>query len=260
MLLRASRRLATDAGWSRASDGFGAPNMMAGLLRLRDRGVWPRSVIDGGACVGDWTRLLRRVFPEARVLMIEPQVRHLEAMTRLAAAHAQHLRFASQLLGPPGLAKTTFCVLDDSSGGTGSSVFEEKSDVPRHVVELPVTTLDALAAAEGFGTPDFIKLDVQGYELEVLRGAAHCLQTAEFVLLETSIRQYNLGSPLLHDVLVWMAANGFHVDEIFDISRDREGVLVQIDLLFRREVWAAATELPTHDGHRASAAASGHLS
>lgn len=234
-LLRLARRVATDFGWSRICHDLGAPNMLSGLLALRDRGVYPRRVVDGGACVGDWTRLFRSVFPEAAVLMIEPQERHAAALRRLCEQQAPKVKLAHALMGPPGLKTAAFVVLDDAAGGTGSSVLPENSNVPRHVVDLPVTTLDALVEEQGLPAPDFIKLDVQGFELEVLKGAATALATAEFVLLEVSLWQYNQGSPLLAEVVWWMNEHGFRAYEIFDISRRGDGVLVQVDVLFVRK-------------------------
>jgi len=233
-LLHAARRLATDAGWAQICYDLGAPGMLAGLLALRARGVLLQSVIDAGACIGDWTRLLRRVFPDAKVLMIEPQQRPMATLERFCGRELG-ISFASSLLGPPELKETAFVILDDTAGGTGSSVFPENSNVPRHVVTLPVTTLDELIQKYSMQPPDLIKLDVQGYELEVLKGATSALTTAGFVLMEVSLWPYNQGSPLLAEVVGWMDEHGFRAYEIFDISRRGDGVLVQIDILFIRK-------------------------
>lgn len=233
--LKFARHSATDIGWSDMLHDLGAPNMLAGLRMLRDRGVVPRMVIDGGACVGHWTVLLKNVFPETAVLMIEPQEQHAQALKRLCERYAPTVQFANALIGPFDANDIAFVVLDDASSGTGSSVLPENSNVPRHTVRLPMITMDNLLERVGFLSPDFIKLDVQGYELEVLKGATKALATAEFVLLEVSIWQYNAGSPLLNEVLSWMDSSGFRTYEIFDLSRRPDGILVQVDILFVRK-------------------------
>ena len=230
----AARRLASDEGWGAITSDLGAPNMFHGLARLRANGVKLASVVDGGACVGDWTRLLKRVYPHARVLLIEPQERHRTALGALCARIGPSVQVAPVLVGAVETASVAFHVLDDTSGGTGSSVLPEISTVPRHVVQVPMRTLDGLLAASGWPAPDLIKLDVQGYELEVLKGASSALESVGFVLLEVSVWQYNEGSPLIHDVLAWMDRAGFVVHDIFDVSRRRDGVLMQLDLLFVR--------------------------
>ena len=235
LALKIGRRCATDIGWSDMLHELGAPNMLAGLRLLRDRGVAPRAVIDGGACVGHWTILFQRVLPEAAILMIEPQAQHAMTLPRLCERYAPTVQFANALIGPSDWKEVEFVVLDDAIGGTGSSVLPERSNVPRHTVRLPMITLDNLLDKMGFPSPDVIKLDVQGYELEVLKGATRALATAELVLLEVSIWQYNVGSPLLDEVLAWMDSSGFRMYEIFDLSRRPNGLLVQVDILFVRK-------------------------
>jgi FkbM family methyltransferase len=234
-LLIAAAKVATNAGWGGTLHLFGKPNMDAGLLALRGRGVSPRSAIDGGACMGNWTRRFLNVFPRASVLMIEPQERHAEALRQYAADNADRVKFAPALVGPPGVREVPFVVMEDRFGGTGSSVLPENSDIPRHTVTMPVATLDEVIAAHSMTAPDFIKLDVQGYELEVLKGARKALGQAEFVLLEVSTWQYNQGAPLLAEVASWMDAAGFRVYDMFAFQRRTDGVLLQIDLLFVRK-------------------------
>jgi len=86
-----------------------------------------------------------------------------------------------------------------SRGGTGDSMFRELSNFyaspdAMDVVMYPMRSLDSLASSDParFGGIDFVKLDVQGAELEVLEGAAAQLNACvEFVLLEAPLRAFN---------------------------------------------------------------------
>ena len=245
-LFGAARLLATDPGWANLRTRFGSVSMMGGLQSLQQRGLDPQRIIDGGACKGDWTALARRVFPSARILMIEPQEQHQEALNALCESLAPGIYFAPRLIGPIDQSAVTFTVLDDHSGGTGSSVLPENSDVPRHVVSIPMVTLDRLVESSGFGQPDFIKLDVQGYELAVLEGAPRCLSGAKMVLLEISLWPYNVGSPLAAEVMGWMDAHGFRPFDVFDLSRRAgDNVLVQMDVIFLRKDHALLQDVQT---------------
>lgn len=94
-------------------------------------------------------------------------------------------------------------------------------------------TLDSVADRLYGETPvDFLKLDVQGYELEVLGGASRILSTCEFVLLECSLIRGNLGAPLFHDVVAAMAGYGFLLYDIATLMRRSDNRLSQIDGLF----------------------------
>ena len=119
--------------------------------------------------------------------------------------------------------------------GTGSSVLWENSNVPRRTIKLAMTTLDRIIEGQEFPPPQLIKLDVQGYELEVLKGGVRALASAEFVLLEVSVWQYNERSPLIDEVVAFMSGAGFATYDLFDINRRPDGTLLQLDLLFIRK-------------------------
>jgi len=208
--------------------------MLGGLTALAQRGIVLRTVVDGGAFVGEWTKLCKSVFPDVEVLMVEPQPRHAEALRQLSGSFGPTVRFQSRLIGAQKRDAVDFVVLDDPGGGTGSSVLPESSNIPRHTIRLPMTTLDDLIAETHFPSPDLIKLDLQGYELEVLRGASAAVKAASFVLLEVSTWRYNAGAPLLHDVVAWMAEAGFVSYDLLGIHRRPDGVLLHLDILFVR--------------------------
>jgi hypothetical protein len=99
-----------------------------------------------------------------------------------------------------------------------------------------MTTVDAVLATRAFPPPTFLKLDVQGYEIEVLEGAPRALQTAEVLLLEVSVWPFNEGAPLLHDVVSYLRQKGFRTYDICDFSyRPSDRVLLQTDMIFVRE-------------------------
>ena len=176
-LLRHAATLATNAGWAGTLHRLGKPNMYAGLLALRDRGASPQSAIDGGACLGTWTRLFLNVFPRASVLMIEPQERHAATLQQHADEDPDRVKFAPSLVGPPSLREVPFIVMDDPFGGTGSSVFPENSDIPRHVVIMPVVTLDELIAAHSVAAPDFINWTYRVTSSKCSRAPRGCWST-----------------------------------------------------------------------------------
>ena len=78
------------------------------------------------------------------------------------------------LLGPTGGVEMSFHVME-----TGSSVLEENSHLDRTSLTLATNRLNTLLVGR---EDDFTKLDVQGFELEVLRGAERLLASAKAVL------------------------------------------------------------------------------
>jgi len=119
--------------------------------------------------------------------------------------------------------------------GDGSSVFPEVTSFPRKTVSMATRTLDE-SIPELARSPMLVKLDVQGYELEVLKGSRRVLSLAEVVLLETALLTYNEGSPLFVEVVEFMADKGFVVFDFCGHARRQEDqALFQIDIVFVRE-------------------------
>lgn len=197
--------------------------------RLAKSGFAPDGYIDVGAYKGDWTRLAHRTLGTRPTLMVEAQAALIPALHQFAEQQ-QNLQVAHAVLAAEGNQEVTFHEM-----GTGSSMFAEASDAPRDTVVLTTQTLDDVANDLVRKTSClFLKIDVQGAELEVLGGGSKVLSHAALVQLEIAILPYNAGAPLMPETIAWMAARGWYPTEISGYSRP-SGPLVQIDLLFARE-------------------------
>jgi FkbM family methyltransferase len=201
------------------------------LERLKALGFSPDTILDVGANAGDWARGVWGVWGASvpLVLMVEGFEEHAGAL------EATGFPFVVSLAGAlPRLVD--FYV--SAHAHTGNSVFRENS---KHAEEFlpqqrPVRTLDQLVASYASGTarPQLLKLDVQGYELEVLKGATGVLASVEVLLVETSIVQWNSGAPLTAEVLGVLDCLGFQVLDVLDTAR-LQGHAIQVDFLLVRK-------------------------
>jgi len=189
--------------------------------RLKQIGFTPSSVLDIGAFHGDWTRFTRSVFPNASYTMIEPN-NH----PQLAYMNATLIReLVSSSVGP---------VQWWSTGGTGDSILRERTH--HYVSVTPVTrmttTLDTLFPTQTF---DFIKIDCQGAELEILRGGTLLASRATLILLECPFAcQYNEGCPSFCEYIQYMDSIGFTPFDISEIH-NIQNITGQIDIMFIRK-------------------------
>ena len=208
---------------------WGPRGPMDSLRRARDAGVVVRQVVDVGASDGSWTRECLRVFPEARYLLVEPRKVHGAALSALASGRSNVRVWRGALGSGPG-------ALDLRVHGDQSSFLASDSFPTDTAERVEVRTLDSFLGTELLQPPDLIKADVQGYELEVLRGATRCLETAKLLLLEVSYRRMYRDLPLAHDVIAHAASAGFRICDVCTYAgRPSDGELMQSDLLFAAE-------------------------
>lgn len=81
----------------------------------------------------------------------------------------------------------------------------------RETSAISTTTLDACAATAGVGPVDFVKIDTQGSELQVLEGASAALESARALEVEVEFNPLYVGQPLFGDVDAFLRARGFVV-------------------------------------------------
>lgn len=211
----------------------GVPDTDACLAAMKGRGFHPKVAIDVGAYSGEWTLALRRLFPETRVLMVEPQAVRKQGLQALTHA-LDGVELEPVLLGSTVNSEVTFYQAE-----TGSSVLRDPGNSATHSTAMQMTTLDAVTIGTGFERPDFLKLDVQGYELEVLKGAERLLESVEAVMMEVNLIAVYEGAPLVHEVVSYMAARGFRVYDVCTFfRRPYDNALWQMDMIFVRSTSA----------------------
>jgi FkbM family methyltransferase len=198
------------------------------LGRLQRMGFRPKMVVDGGANVGAWTRKAKKYFPEAEFHLVEMQADCVESL-RLFAAGDPKIVIHHAALVEPGVERVSV-----EGSGTGASVAAvNESDGPSVVGK----TLDELFADRAKkGGPTFLKLDLEGHELNALKGATELLPLCDFLLLETSFYDpLNSGTPTFEILHRWLGDRGFILNDVASMSqRNRDGRLRMADLLYHR--------------------------
>ncbi|MFN3523770.1 MAG: FkbM family methyltransferase [Phenylobacterium sp.] len=192
------------------------------LRLLRAMGYQPPRIIDGGAHTGQFTRLALSVFPAAQVEMFEPQAAcgpQLQALAR----REPRCRFHPAALGAPeDRAKGLRLSLHDGPC-TGAHVAEAGQPVA-------VTCLDDLEAPAG----TLLKMDLQGYEMQALRGGERLLEQVEVILTEVSFFRQGY-EPRVVDLIAWLDQRRFDLFDVAALSgRTRDNRLRQGDLVFVR--------------------------
>jgi hypothetical protein len=91
--------------------------------------------------------------------------------------------------------------------------------------------LDELIDKHNLPIPDFIKLDTQGSELDILKGASKVMGKTSLIFTEMPIIEYNKGAPKFSDYMDFFKAHDYIPVDIFDMHRAEE-TLMQVDIMF----------------------------
>ena len=106
---------------------------------------------------------------------------------------------------------------------------------------MQTSTLDDVTAH--LDGPIFLKLDVQGAEVEVLDGGSKTLDRSDLVQLEVALLPYNEGGATFLQVINYMDQRGFVPFDVAGMIRPTGAELVQVDMLFVPS-WIAFTSNP----------------
>ncbi len=203
---------------------------------LRQSGV--RTVIDVGAHKGEFACAIRAVLPGARIYAFEPLEDCYEILRRKLGANGHGRAF----LAAVGRRDGTL-TLWRSSYAKSSSILPmaelHKVSFPWTATTTPqnveIKSLDSYNGQLQLEPKVLLKIDVQGYEAEVLRGAAQLLQKVDCILLEISFRPLYEGQPSFAEIHSLLHEAGFsYSGNLEQLLSPLDGSLLQADALFVR--------------------------
>jgi FkbM family methyltransferase len=201
------------------------------LLGLRERGYSPKVIFDAGAAVGRWTRMALEFWPDARYFLFEALEERKPELDRVAADTGAKLEVLIGGVGKedgPLTMGITESLFDSSFAYAGS-----------RSRQIECHRLDSLYRQGRVRKPDFLKMDVQGFELKVLEGAREVLSDCGVVLMECQFFRFCESMNTLDRTIAVMSSYGFVPYEFVDfLRRPLDGAMGQCDLIFvRRGHW-----------------------
>ena len=170
-------------------------------------GCRPKVIFDIGSAVLHWHRHAQRIWPDSRVICFD------------AFSPLEHLYKACKV-------DYQIVCLSDDDGSThkfyqndllfgGNSLFREIGfdngiTFPEDNYVLKETrTLDSVVKENNYSFPDLIKIDAQGGELNILKGASECLKHATYLIVELQHVEYNKGAVLAPVVIEYLKTKGW---------------------------------------------------
>jgi FkbM family methyltransferase len=195
------------------------------LRDLKSKGYSPDTILDIGAFRGYWTSTMRTIYNDPKYYLFE-------AIDYPELQHVPNARVFNVVLSDKVEEVNWY-----QMANTGGSMFREKSHHFTNCAVLRRQTidLDALIRQEGIlhdSKHIFIKIDCQGAEIPILKGASSILDKTDFIVMEMPLfGQYNEGVPTFLEHIQFMDSIGFVPYDIAD-THIINGFNMQVDMLF----------------------------
>jgi FkbM family methyltransferase len=206
------------------------------------------TIVDVGAGRGQFALVARRRYPSASLHCFEPLA---HAREKLAAVVGRDVRVHAIALGSTNTPAPFHVSEKDGSSSllpiTDRQVeaFPGTGEVGQIVVDR--ARLDETITPQALTRPSLLKIDVQGYELEVLQGTEHVIHLFDDVLVECSFAELYAGQPLADEVVCYLRPKGFELAGVFSVARDEAGHCLQADFHFRRRGSLEAPTVPSEN-------------
>ena len=198
------------------------------LRDIQQAGLKIDTVYDIGACQGEWSKWHKSmVMPHANFILFEANPAYQNVL--MSTGFKSYCGIA---LSNPGRSQVEFY----NGTNTGDSYYKETTIWydNQGTITLPCATIDELKQRDNLPVPQFIKIDTQGSELDILSGADSFIRQVDIIYTECPIVKYNAGAPNIQDYLDFFKARQFIPIDIFEIHRG-ENTLIQVDIMFMKK-------------------------
>jgi FkbM family methyltransferase len=208
------------------------------VSRLSKQGVLPKTILDVGANVGQFTVASAKIFPTVIIHCFEPSPESgIELKKNISKL--KNITVYPIALGDKIGEEIFFINTYSPSSSMLPLTQEHKTIFPaaceKETIMVKVSTLDEIFRGFRFKPPVLLKLDVQGYEARILAGAINTLKKIQYIIVETSFRPMYRGELLFRDILKILEDQNFQFIRPVDVAiAQNSGEIIQMDALFMR--------------------------
>ena len=213
--------------YNRLFNSFYKHKLNSNLIDLMKKNVKIENIYDIGAYRGKWSTFLSNTsLKNKKFFLFEANIENNIYLKKL------NFKYFISVLSDK-IKEVKFY----SKAHTGDSYYLEQTNFyKKNLISVlkKTNTLDDIVTKNNLPFPDFIKIDTQGSEIDILKGGKKVVENCNIILLECPIIQYNLGSPNLSEYIEYLNLINFIPYDICE-THNIDKVLIQIDILFVRK-------------------------
>lgn len=170
----------------------------------------PKVIYDIGSAVLWWTKSAKNIWPQSRVIAFEAVLELKEFYDSMGIEYA--LEVCSDVDGkevvfyehPVLFGGNSYYKENSKYSPAADNIYNKESEHIRKTV-----TIDTLIERHNFPLPDMVKIDVQGAELDILKGMTKALSSVKHLIVELQHVEYNIGAKQLEQSIPFIESLGF---------------------------------------------------
>jgi FkbM family methyltransferase len=192
-------------------------------------------IVDVGANRGQFALMARKTFPQAKIHSFEPLEEPAQIFKKVFG-NDPNVTLYPCAMGREKTTATIHVTRDDDSSSmlpitqTQSSIFPGATE--KETRQVTVLPLSQALGAISIPPASLLKIDVQGFELDVLQGSEDILDKFSHLYIECSFIELYKGQALAHQIIAWLEQRNFILSGIHNVYYGKNGGAIQGDFLF----------------------------
>lgn len=201
---------------------------------IKKHGKQNAFILDVGAADATTAKLFRDFCPQTKLILFEPLPENYKKLDAFASQNKDVNVIKKAVGNESGKIKikrtnriTSSSILFPSQNIEGE--FLKDALITKEEIDIDITRLDDEISIDK--NIALLKIDVQGYELEVLKGAANALKRTSFITLELSNHKGYEGAPMYYEIDEHLRNSGFILYDMI-ISIRNKGMASEWDAIY----------------------------
>lgn len=192
-----------------------------------------KTLIDVGSNKGQFSILARKFFPDIEIHSFEPQIEELNIQKKILGN--KNINYYNFALGDEDKELNLYITKRKDSSSLLKPIQTISSKyLTKEIRKVSVKKLDKILALRNIKRPSILKLDVQGFELEVLKGSLEIFKMIDYIITEVSFIEIYENQVMENKLLDFIYSKKFKLEKKCNSSKiDKQ--LFQEDVLFTRQ-------------------------
>jgi len=214
---------------------YGIAASVEHLRAFNSLNIEVKTYLDIGSNKGQFSILVNGLYPGTTIYAFEPLKKCIKTYANIFSSY-DNVSFFQTAIGEEEKEEIIHVsIRDDSSsllpiGKNQTNIFPGTEEYNTENVQ--VKRLNHFIKPEDLLSPVFVKIDVQGYELEVLKGCDDLIEYFDHIYVECSFIKLYEGQALADEVIQYLGNHSFKLSGIYNMFYDKMGIAIQADFMF----------------------------